>query len=143
MATKSLSSQLWVSTDLSNEYEDALANFKEPETIRCLEKNIDFLKNLNQHVKIMGEQLSLLDYRIRFQMLIEYSFKKGTMARLVPYLASKMVSVISKKGESKAIEHLTQTVIRFLALNEEIYVKKPVSKRRGKPTPDEKEKLVF
>lgn len=121
----------WVLTDLSNEYKEACLNFDEEKALDCIKENIDFFKYLNKRVMIMGQKTLLIEYRTRFQRLIELLMGKNELTRSVPCLKKKLDEVIKKKGSTKALQHLTQVIIRVLVLGKEVFAKKGTTEEAG------------
>lgn len=143
MTSKGNRNRSWTVADLSNEYEEGWSNFCEEETIKCFRKCMDFLKELNGHIKIMGEHIPLKEYRVRLQRLIEYLHQRGVLIDRLSCMGSKVSDVIREKGLAKAILHLTQTIIRFLAQHNEIYAKRYAAKRRKRAAKSEDDTYVF
>lgn len=142
MTTKGNSNRSWTVTDLSNEYEDGWSNFCEQTTLKCLGDCMDFLKELNGHIKMMGKEIPLREYRVRLQRLIEYLYQRGTLADRLG-MKKKLTDVIREKGLGRTILHLAETIIRFLVQHNEIYAKKYSEKRGKRPVKNEDYTYVF
>lgn len=125
----------WVFTDLSDLYQEAWSNFCEEKTQKCLQNNIEIFKNLSNHIKTTGKMTSLKTYRIKLQSLITQLVKSNRLAKLAPDLKDELPKIIEEKGQDRALQHLTQAIIRILISTQEIFAKKP--------TDDEAEVVVF
>lgn len=129
MVNNKSANQSIISINLSEKYKDAWSNFSDKKTIKCVRKNIDYFKNLSNHIKIMGQRIPLREYRVRLQRLLTFLMKKGSLTNAIPCLKEKLAELAKRKGLAKTLLHLTEAVIGLLGMAEEVFAEKRVDEK--------------
>lgn len=125
--TAPLSESKMYMANFSNEYKEAWEMFKDQKTIKCLEScMLLFMEIKEEHLKIMGDNIPLVEYRSRLQMILAYLNDKGDLNRVATCLEAKVLSIAKTTGTESAYFYLAQAVIKFLVFNRKIFVRRVI-----------------
>lgn len=113
--------------DLSHEYSESWRMFYDPQTMKCFEKCMSFFAEIdNRHLKIMGNNTPLIEYRTRLQMILSFLCNKGDLRRAASCVEEKLLTVAKTTGTDIAYSYLAQAIIKFLVINRKIFVRRVI-----------------